>query len=147
VNRSSSTKRPTQIQLAKAIRRATINLKFSPVFMGRAIKNTAVQPLLDGVCSYLSNPVEKDVVAHECASGDTFTEGSSTHSMVRIAILAYFCSHGLVSLMIVCYIHAGIHVRPRPCHFALTQARWTRNTKLRLCAQPIPERGPSKNTH
>ena len=33
--------------------------------MGSAIKNTAVQPLLDGVCAYLPNPAEKEVVAHD----------------------------------------------------------------------------------
>lgn len=56
---------PTNEQLANAIRRATIGLKFSPVFMGSAIKNTAVQPLLDGVCAYLRDPSECDVVAHD----------------------------------------------------------------------------------
>lgn len=56
---------PTNEQLANAIRRATIGLKFSPVFMGSAIKNTAVQPLLDGVCNYLRDPSECDVVAHD----------------------------------------------------------------------------------
>lgn len=56
---------PTNEDIANAIRRATVGLKFSPVFLGSAIKNTAVQPLLDGVCAYLANPSECDVVAHD----------------------------------------------------------------------------------
>ena len=56
---------PNTEQLANAIRRATVGLKFSPVFMGSAVKNTAVQPLLDGVCAYLPTPSEAEVTAHD----------------------------------------------------------------------------------
>jgi elongation factor G len=48
----------SNLDLAQGIRRATCALRFTPVFMGSAIKNTAVQPVLDGVCAYLPDPSE-----------------------------------------------------------------------------------------
>jgi elongation factor G len=52
-------------ELAASIRKATIALKFTPVFMGSAFKNKGVQALLDGVSAYLPAPNEVKNEAHD----------------------------------------------------------------------------------
>ncbi|RMZ78215.1 hypothetical protein DV738_g4075, partial [Chaetothyriales sp. CBS 135597] len=54
---------PTVPQLKAAIRRATLSLKFTPVFMGSALADKFIQPMLDGVCDYLPNPAEVNNMA------------------------------------------------------------------------------------
>jgi elongation factor G len=50
--------RVTPELVKKAVRKGTIELKLTPVFMGSAYKNKGVQRLLDGVVDYLPDPTE-----------------------------------------------------------------------------------------
>jgi elongation factor G len=61
---------PTPEQIKAAIRRATINLKFSPVMMGSALADKAVQPMLDAVCDFLPNPANVPNLALDRAKGE-----------------------------------------------------------------------------
>ncbi len=50
-------------EFRKAIRKATLSLKFIPVMTGSAYKNKGVQLLLDAVTYYLPNPTESENIA------------------------------------------------------------------------------------
>ncbi len=48
----------TPEEMMAAIRKAVIDMSFSPVLVGSAFKNKGVQSLLDAVCEYLPSPVD-----------------------------------------------------------------------------------------
>src|SRR5688572_19648583 len=45
-------------RLKQAIRKATLNIKLTPVLCGSSFKNKGVQPLLDAVIDFLPNPLD-----------------------------------------------------------------------------------------
>jgi elongation factor G len=53
-----------------AIRKGTISLDLTPVFLGSAYKNKAIQPLLDAVTRYLPSPVEVTNEALDLSRGE-----------------------------------------------------------------------------
>ncbi|KAI9207573.1 P-loop containing nucleoside triphosphate hydrolase protein [Polychytrium aggregatum] len=71
---------PSNDQIFDAIRRNTISLKFTPIFMGSAYHNTGVQPLLDGVVNYLPCPHEVVNQALDTDKGEAIVNLSSKSS-------------------------------------------------------------------
>ena len=62
----------TEDEIKNGVRKATIAVKFIPVFCGSAFKNKGVQPLLDAVIDYMPAPV--DVPAIKGVNPDTGVE-------------------------------------------------------------------------
>src|SRR3954452_2734005 len=67
-------------RLKAAIRKATLEIKLTPVFCGSAFKNKGVQPLLDAVLDYLPSPLDVPPV-----EGVVVTKGEDGESVVRHA--------------------------------------------------------------
>ncbi|KAG4216685.1 hypothetical protein PC116_g34834, partial [Phytophthora cactorum] len=65
---------PSNEQIMAAIRRSTINLKFTPVMMGSALADKSIQPLLDAVCDYLPNPADVKNVALDRSKNEAETQ-------------------------------------------------------------------------
>ena len=55
--------RATPTLIREALRRGTLSLDITPVLIGSAYKNKAVQPLLDAVCAYLPSPQDVPIEA------------------------------------------------------------------------------------
>lgn len=55
----------TEEMIIEAVRKATIAMEMTPVFMGSAFKNKGVQLLLDAVINYLPDPTTGTNIAHD----------------------------------------------------------------------------------
>lgn len=52
----------TEEEMIRSIRKATVEMRISPVMCGASFKNKGVQTLLDGVVQYLPSPLDVDAV-------------------------------------------------------------------------------------
>jgi len=72
--------------IIEAVRRGTIARQLTPVFMGSAYKNKAVQPLLDAVVRYLPNPSEVVNEAVDLDNDEAKVELSSDFDKPTVAL-------------------------------------------------------------
>ncbi len=81
-------------ELRPVIRRATIDLKFVPVFAGSAYKNKGVQHLLNGVNEYLPDPTEVTNKAFRLEGGKETEIELATDDSLSLCALAFKLEDG-----------------------------------------------------
>ena len=94
--------------LVDALRKATIDLKITPVLLGTALKHRGIQPLLDAVVAYLPSPL--DVPAIEGAdpvSGEVMTREPSVDEPVSVLIFKVV-SDQHVGRLIYIRVYSGV---------------------------------------
>jgi elongation factor G len=74
-------------QIREAIRKATLEIAMTPVFVGSAFKNKGVQPLLDGVIDYLPSPLEVPPIHGVTPDGEEVTREADENG--PLAALAF----------------------------------------------------------
>jgi elongation factor G len=101
--------KPTVAQIKAAIRKGTIELKITPVFMGSAYKNKGVQKLLDGVIDYLPDPTqvknEGIVINKDGTEGDKITLASDPKR--PLVLLGYKLEDGRYGQLTYLRIYQG----------------------------------------
>jgi len=98
--------RATPDLIHAAIRKGTISLDLTPVFLGSAYKNKAVQPLLDAVTRYLPSPAEVVNEALDVSKGEEKVNLSSDLSAPFVA-LAFKLEEGRFGQLTYIRIYQG----------------------------------------
>lgn len=91
-----------------AIRRATIALKFSPVFLGSALANKSVQSLLDGICLYLPTPREVPALALSVVSPNNPPQTLTPASAAPLIGLAFKLEEGRYGQLTYVRVYQGV---------------------------------------
>jgi elongation factor G len=98
--------RATPELIHEAIRKGTISLDLTPVFLGSAYKNKAVQPLLDAVTRYLPSPAEVVNEALDVSKGEEKVTLSSNLDAPFVA-LAFKLEEGRFGQLTYIRIYQG----------------------------------------
>ncbi len=94
-------------EIKPVLRKATLSLEFTPVFVGSAFKNKGVQNLLDAVIDYLPNPFEKINTAHDQRNAEAKVELSPDPKKPLVA-LAFKLEDGRFGQLTYMRIYQGM---------------------------------------
>jgi elongation factor G len=76
----------TNEQIIRAVRKGVLQCKLTPVFIGSAYRNIAVQPLIDAVIDYLPDPVERENVALDLDQEEVAVKLKAENSLPPVAL-------------------------------------------------------------
>ncbi len=76
----------TEEQIRTAVRKGVLSLDLTPVFVGSAYKNKAVQPLLDAVVDYLPSPLDRQYSALDLDNNEAEVPLAAKDDMPAVAL-------------------------------------------------------------
>jgi elongation factor G len=76
----------TEEQIRTAVRKGVLSLDLTPVFVGSAYKNKAVQPLLDAVVDYLPSPLDRRYNALDLDNSEAEVPLAAKDDMPTVAL-------------------------------------------------------------
>jgi elongation factor G len=95
-------------ELKKAIRRATISNAITPVFAGAALRDKGVQPVLDGVITYLPSPLDvPPIVAFAVGKDDVAVERAPSDDQPFTALAFKVVSDPFVGRLVFFRVYSG----------------------------------------
>lgn len=132
---------PSISQLKAALRRVVVQNKFHPVYVGSALKNKGVQPLLDGIVDFFPDPSERSNYAIDNSSADQSRvlcnpERSSKYPMLAFAFKLESGKYGKLTYL---RIYQGALRRNDYVHNVRTGKRMKINKLCRMHADKMEE--------
>jgi elongation factor G len=98
-----------EVELVKAIRRATIANAIAPVLAGSALKDKGVQPLLDAVTTYLPSPIDiPPVTAHPANDPDAMVERPASDTEPTTALAFKVVADPFVGRLVFFRVYSGV---------------------------------------
>ncbi len=97
----------TKEDMVPVIRKNTINLHITPVFVGTAKMNKGIQTLLDGVCAYLPNPIDIKNIALDIDNNEEEVEIFTDNSKPPVC-LAFKLEDGKYGQLTYMRIYQGL---------------------------------------
>ena len=97
----------TKDEMMSAIRKAVIDMSFSPVMCGSAFKNKGVQALLDAVCSYLPSPLDLPPISGLDPETDNEVSRNSSNSEPFAALAFKIATDPFVGRLCFFRVYSG----------------------------------------
>ena len=98
-----------EIELVKAIRRATIANQITPVLCGAALRNRGVQPLLDAIVTYLPSPLDvPPVLARPVGDSEAQVERPAADDEPLTALAFKVVSDPFVGRLVFFRVYSGV---------------------------------------
>jgi elongation factor G len=97
----------SEVMIHEAIRRGTLTLDLTPVFMGSAYKNKGVQLLLDGVTRYLPSPLDIENKALDLDNNETEVIMNPEDATTKPVALAFKLEDGQYGQLTYIRVYQG----------------------------------------